>query len=329
MRTPKFLSYSAQACFWKDREEYVLRYLVDTKIPRAPQEYPASIGSAFDAKVKSFLHKRLVGDGNPKYEFESLFESQVESQNRDWAMDNVDHVYASYETSGMLDDLLELMEKSTVEPRFEFDVYGDVRGVPVLGKPDCVFKVGTLWFVLDWKVNGYCSKRGISPTKGFRLCKDGWVGDKQSKTHGKPHGMYSIDLDSRFGVAEHYMEDCGQDGVKWAEQLSMYGWSLGLPIGDENVVLMIDQLTCKPIPEAKPAIRVSNYRCRVRDSFQELLASRLQECWERIQKPETVFDSKDSAEQFQTLNEYAASMHGSQDEDSEYFNTITRRGYRG
>lgn len=327
MRKPKFLSYSAQACFWKDREEYCLRYLVDKRIPRSPQERPASIGSAFDARAKSFLYQRLVGKNDPQYEFESLFETQVEKQNWDWARDNVDHVFNSYMASGMMDELIELMEKSTVEPRFEFDVFGEVRGVPIMGKPDCVFKIGDLWFILDWKVSGYCSKKGVSPAKLYRLLKDGWVDGGHTKNHGKPHQGYEMDLDARFGVSTHYMEDCGQAGTNWAEQLSLYGWALGMEIGDENVVLMIDQLACRPVTDAKPAIRVANYRSRVRDSFQEYLADRIVECWERIQSPDTIFDD-DSAEKFEQLNGYAETLDYSNDEDKA-FNEMTRAEYRG
>ena len=35
--------------------------------------------------------------------------------------------------------------------------------------------------ILDWKVHGYCSKYGASPSKGYMLCRDGYLSDKPSR----------------------------------------------------------------------------------------------------------------------------------------------------
>ena len=81
-RKPKSLSYSSLNLFEKDREEFFLRYLASNRPDKIPQEHPASIGSAFDARVKSELSQVLGVPGN---EYGPLFQAQVEEQNREFA----------------------------------------------------------------------------------------------------------------------------------------------------------------------------------------------------------------------------------------------------
>ena len=52
MRQPEHLSYSSFSLWYKDRDEFFIRYLAETKAPRLPQERYMSIGSAFDAYAK-------------------------------------------------------------------------------------------------------------------------------------------------------------------------------------------------------------------------------------------------------------------------------------
>src|SRR5690606_5730332 len=87
MRIPERLSYSSFSMWEKNPEQFYLKYCAETRPPRAPQERPASVGSAFDAFVKAAFHEALFGKGHdPIYEFEALFETQVEPHNRDWAL---------------------------------------------------------------------------------------------------------------------------------------------------------------------------------------------------------------------------------------------------
>src|SRR4051812_6811821 len=85
MREVKYLSYSGMSLYYKDPEAFYVRYLSENRPPREPQNAPMAVGSAFDAYVKSYLYARLVGKGDPKHEFEFMFESQVEKQCRDVA----------------------------------------------------------------------------------------------------------------------------------------------------------------------------------------------------------------------------------------------------
>ena len=55
--------------------------------------------------------------------------------------------------TGAFDELLAMLHKSKEPPRFEFEVRGDIKGVPIVGKPDCRFihECG-VHVILDWKV---------------------------------------------------------------------------------------------------------------------------------------------------------------------------------
>jgi len=113
----------------EDSEEYYLRYLSDNPPSKEPQTLPMSIGSAFDAYAKSWLHEQLFGKGNdPKYAFDALFEAQVEPHNRTWAKENGAYVFDMYKQSGALSDLLIELRQANGDPRFEFIVQGSIHG---------------------------------------------------------------------------------------------------------------------------------------------------------------------------------------------------------
>src|SRR3990167_884900 len=195
MRIPKSLSYSSMSLWYKDQDEFYIRYLADHAAPRLPQEQPAAVGSAFDAYVKAQLNWHLYGRAMARqFEFPAIFESQVEPQNRDFALKAGKHVFKAYKLCGAYDDLLKQLQQSVEPTRFEFKVDGLIRGVPFTGKPDCRFVLdlwqGRIPCIYDWKVRGYCSKYGASPAKGYAVCLDGFKSEKPSRSQGKEHAMY-------------------------------------------------------------------------------------------------------------------------------------------
>jgi hypothetical protein len=270
-----------------------------------------SIGSAFDAYVKSALHEACCGKGSdPQFEFEAIFTEQVEEQNRDWAFEAGKFAMQCYQTSGAYNDLLAELLKSEFAPQFEFKVEGEIKGVPLLGKPDCRFiHESGAHVVLDWKVNGFCSKYGASPYKGFAMIRDGWTEGKPSRGVGKPHKMYKPTTHNEVEIGSHYLEETCED---WADQLSIYGWMLGEKVGDENVIVCIDQLACKPNKDGSspwPSVRVANHRCRISEPWQQSLVQRLTKCWAAIQSGyifDNIMTREESDEHCEMLNMRAA-----------------------
>jgi hypothetical protein len=314
LRKPRYLSHSALQASEKDIEEYFVRYIAPVKAANFPQVQAMAIGSAFDARVKTALSHALFGTG---FVFEEIFESQVEEQNRDWALEESKYVFAAYKTAGAYDELLAELQKSNIPPRFEFSIEGVVGGVPMLGKPDCHFRLGEIDVILDWKVRGYCSKYAQSPTKHYRIVRDGHK-LKASRNSGEPHpGYMPIDLQ---GVEIHagYLEYANPT---YADQTTMYGWLLGLEVGSENVVCRIDELCCKPC-EPRPLIRVANLVARVSKDYQLGLLNRYQTLWDNVQTGLFFdLDPVKNAERVETLSLFSANLVNEDD----WFASVVRK----
>lgn len=343
MRIPKQLSHSSLALWEKDREEFYLRHLAEHRAAKLPQERFMSIGSAFDAYVKSSLHAALFGRGaDPVFEFETIFTSQVEPPNRDWAREEGGYVFQCYSHTGSYGELLVMLERAKEPPRFEFAVEGVIGGeVPFVGKPDCRFvhECG-VHVILDWKVRGYCSQCATSPTKNYKLCRDGYDAiqlgvdatkqeprGKQSRSHNTVHPGY-LPCDHRgFEVNRVGMEQADRE---YADQLAIYGWLLGEQIGDENVAAAIDEIVARPIGDRRPLLRVANHRARVSRAHQQELFARIKACWGAITSGHVFGElpRQQSDERCQMLEEVALGLQSDGSPRDNWFNEVVRPRFR-
>lgn len=339
MRKPRAISPSAFMLWEKDPREYTLRHLVPLRPDREPQPEPASVGSAFDAYVKYQMIKDFFGRVPPEYEFSTLFESQVEQHNWDMALRAGKHVFKDYVSTGAYVDLMELMEGAQSAPRFEFsetaELTYDGKTLFLMGKPDCQFinRYG-IHVILDWKVKGYCSKYGASPCKNYRLCRDGRGWPKPSRSHMKAHKNYApVDFNG-IEINQTWMEESNRE---WATQLGIYGWLLGEAIGDEEVVVCIDEVVAKFREGQRPLLRVAQHRARISNAFQTDLFNRLYGLWDSIQNEHIRNDmtKEDSQDWFQARCQESMGSHMIADTDDPLavelaaeFADATRLGYR-
>ncbi len=264
-----YLSPTSIKLFTQDPELFYLRYLAEKKMKRDPQTQPMSIGSSFDAYAKSYLHEKLFGKGaDPQFDLVTLFEAQVEEHNRDWAWENGKYVFDCYKKAGCVADLMVELNQAVGKPRFEITVQDEIAGVPLLGKPDVFFlnKLGAR-VIYDWKVNGYCAKSLKSPMAGYiKLREKG----KATKSHRDCvlllwRGVY-------INAATFMTSD-------WADQLSIYSWLMGEPVGSEEVVFGIDQI-CGP----KDRLRFATHRLRITPDYQHNLLDLVKDTWEAIKQ---------------------------------------------
>jgi hypothetical protein len=302
MRKPKYLSPSAIQKWRQNREEFYLGYLADHRPPRIPQTRPMSIGSAFDARIKSTIFERLFGNLGPEHdhridggiqrgpEFHPrlLFEAQVEECNREWAWVHGDRVHREYVEAGALASLLIELENASEGPRFEFTIQNrvamasNVRGVELLGKPD-------IWFVsrdqihvlLDWKVNGYCAKRAVSPKKGYVRCVD--CDEPWSKTHNKSHKDATLLEVGNITINTSFTLD--EIDTSWATQLTIYGWIMGESIGGDFIT-GIEQICGSPTGTDFPDLRIASHRCQIDKEFQQSLFYDIEEIWNIVTSPD-------------------------------------------
>jgi hypothetical protein len=222
-RIPESLSPSALTLFRRDPKEYFYKYLATIRPPKFPQTKPMSVGSAFDARVKSYLANVF---GNTEWSFERLFESQVEVQNRDYAREAGENVFKVYRDSGALAELV-LSLKGAINVRFEERTTRLINGVNITGVPDLLFETNDCLVILDWKVNGY--ERKTSPRKGYVLCLPDRVKHKdvvQISHYGVP-------------IVSEWFNTLYPD---WAMQLCTYIWLMGYDIGS-RCVCMVHQIT--------------------------------------------------------------------------------------
>jgi len=249
-----------------------------------------TIGSAFDAFVKCSLHGHLFGhDGDGEYDLKTLFEKQCQvPELRLWAWEAGKYAFDCYRTWGCYDELLRELQQSEDDPQFEFELRGEVGGVPLVGKPDLWYRKN-VQVIYDWKVMGFCSRHPQSPKKFYKTCRDCWGGERAKPTRGfkgEPVAHKSYKEIDHFGhkIGAHFLEEVDS---KWADQIAIYTWMSGVPVGDEDTIVGLDQLSCKPSPDPDanrwPLIRVAQHRCRISAAYQQQLVGRLQDCWNQIQ----------------------------------------------
>lgn len=322
MRKREYISPSALQLFDRNKEEFYLTYLADHKPARMPQTQPMSIGSALDARVKHFLVKELRGTVPPEFELRKIFEDQVEEHNREWAWLQSEKLFEKYKDSGALTDLLLDLSQSIIEPRFEFTVMGELKirdlVIPLSGKPDLFFVTeNKARIIVDWKVNGYCSKSGVSPKKGYIKLRPGGKVHKDVVI-GEKHGI-------KINMA-HFMEEIDRT---WADQLAIYAWVLKEPLCSDFIV-QIEQFACNPLaghyndPQYMVDVRIATHRCLVSPQYQKRLLDRLCICWEAINS-DWVFRElsyEDSLKKQAELDERAEmlyKMKTSDDENERYY----------
>lgn len=330
MRTIQYLSPTSVSLWEQDKQEFYLRYLAENRPPRFPQNQPMSIGSAFDAYAKAYLHENLFGKGNdPRFQLEALFEAQVEPQNRDWAFTHGAYVFDCYKQSGALADLMTELKTAQGEPRFEFEVRGAVHGyregqfkslanVVLLGKPDVTFTNAAGAHVIhDFKVNGYCSKSPPSPMQGYLKLRTA------GKTnHGQHKSCQPMMVNGMMINVATYLENLNKD---WAQQLAFYAWLCGEPVGS-NFIVSIDQLVCDANKGALPAIRTALHRMTVGEKFQNERFGQACDLWEIVQSDHIFRDMSlaDSQARCKILDGYSEAIKGDGSVEDQWFAATCR-----
>ena len=253
----EYLSPSSYHLYLRNEKEFFLAYVARKR--SGPTE-PMMIGTAFDVFIKEYLRKCLFGT---KPDLSDLDKQEIPQSVRDKAS----VVFQAYINQGAFTALMKELEQSISPPKFEFTLHNTVNGVPLKGKPDLYFttKDGVL-VIYDWKVNGYMSASTTSPTKGYV-----WLYEPDGKA-GKAHKDCIIKECSGIKCNVDYFDPY------WANQLCIYKWLLGDPVGSEQHVIGVDQLVCNP-----PKIRVAKHRSVIRRDYQLALHHDLVRVWREVQ----------------------------------------------
>lgn len=285
MRTIEYLSPSSISLYKQDPEAFYLRYLLEERQAREPQNKPMAIGSAFDAFVKSYLYENLIGKGDDRFKLDNIFNAQVEQSQREWAWKNGQYVFEQYKQSGVLGDLMIMLRSSPSEPRFEFEIRGVQHGyregiegqfgeVVLLGKPDVDFIAGDgVHIILDFKVNNYCGYSPGTPKPGYLRMRS--AGKTFHGQHKKCKQQIYKGVDLNIGC---YLEDIDES---WARQLAIYAWLTGEAVGSEFVTV-IHQVICSYNQGGLPTIRVAELHHKVSKEFQQKVFDDACNIWETV-----------------------------------------------
>mgnify|MGYP001176766556 FL=1 len=272
----KYISPSSLSAFYNDRTSFYLERLSPNKLPRLPQTNHMSVGSAFDAYVKSYLVGTIYGNSYPEFEFDTLFEAQVEKQNRDYANKWGEKLFKVYKDYGGLANLMMELKASDGEPRFEREINATVDGIPMMGKPDLnyvLYGPEVVRIIHDWKITSV-----VSPKPHYVMAR--YNGNRKSPISYKDahvENIYGIDVNIACNL-----EDIQPD---WANQLTIYNWIDGASVGSAqigSIDLLTDYLN---IDHG----RVVSYRNRIGEQFQLNLFQRIKKMWEKIQD-DWIFD---------------------------------------
>lgn len=288
MREISALSPTSVMLYERDPILWYLRYCADERLPRTVQSQPAAVGSAFDAMIKSLLYAQFHPDERitPEHPYSAvtLLNKQVEAPNRDWATRAGLHCLDQYSQSGALAELLLSVTALPELPKFEFhtrDVVSlDGLDVPIVGIPDMSFRFGdySTLAILDWKVNGFCSKTLTTPAAGYIICRDGWRYDQfvPSRSANKAHPKTRVI--ERFGIRinEMPLEEINEE---WATQTATYAWLLGMLPRETDFICSIEQLCGNPVGTEFPNLRIASFKNQVSRGFQETLIGKYVTCW--------------------------------------------------
>jgi len=276
MRRPRHISPTSYMLYKKNPQEFYHRYLADNKKPRFPSSDAMSVGTAYDCKVKSVLSVEFFGKDN----FEGEAERTINPEYLDMALAAGDHIFDAYVESGAMGDLLKLVSASPIQPIMEEVVTCKVGDVIIYGKPDlAICTPNMIPIMLDFKVNGYCSKYPKSPAKGWMVLrhrpKDVWE-VKHCHPKTKPVIVDGVKVNRTFTLDEVYKD--------WAVQLTLYGWaleSMGVT-SNADPICQIEQIVSKPskIEGEKPILRFATHSCFISPEFKADLYDDLQNLWE-------------------------------------------------
>lgn len=259
VRTVAYLSPSSLSLLETNPAQFYFQRLGPPELApkREEQSYPAAVGIAFDAMVKS----RIAADRGircPSLDF-MLNDVKVE---RERALAQARQLLGGYEASGAF---ARLLEEHPMAVAVDGEDFAPGTRVPVRTRIDCVVDIGGKCRILDWKVKGSGNPGGQSPTPGYVRI---WDTD-QPRIPFAAHPKSGLPL-----------EQLNRD---WATQLTMYGWAQGLPMG-EDVVGCIDEV----VAWRGDRVRVASFRHPISLAFQQDVARRLVEAWRRIESREVL-----------------------------------------
>ena len=290
-----------------------------------------AVGSAFDAYVKAALNYVLYGTAvSPKFEFGEIFESQVEPQNRDFALKAGKHVFRAYKLTGLSTNCFLCSDNPSSRRDSSSRSMGHCRcslhrkaGLPLRAR---------LWAGSDplhpgLESSGLLLEVCCQPVEGL-YALPGRLPEREAEqeSHNTEHTNFLEYNHRGLTVNAGYMEHCNDE---YADQLCLYGWLLGEKPSDENVVGMIEEIVSKPA-NPTPLLRVANHRARVKADYQQKLLERVGRCWQAITTGNVFPDltPEENTGRREVLEDMAVSLGKTAGAYDDWFNEVSRPQFK-
>jgi hypothetical protein len=278
-RRPTYVSPTSLHIFESSRELYAYQYILDPRPERPPQIPAMALGSAVDARLKADWHPKFHPH-DPKYDFEAIFESQVEPHLRDEVLEPSSWIVSRYKECGAYDRLMGEFQTAKKSPVFEIDLAGTIEGIPLFGKPDIHFINKYDWTcTYDMKVNGFYSKNRTSVMRGYLW---GYDFKKQKIVVHKDCKHQNI-----LGVVVNQNCPLELANKKFADQLLIYSWLCGVPIGSSRCIVGIEQFVGN-----KSDFRIAQHRSQIKPTYHYELLDRLSKMWQAVVSDQVMSDEQ-------------------------------------
>jgi hypothetical protein len=267
----KPLHYFSPTSFmeWKHcAAKFVTKRLMGYPKRESEQGKPAAAGCAFDCFIKRWLATRIDLQDRPDLSMEALVAQITREEDRESILDAGRSLAIKYVELGfgnrLLDEGLYDLETDIFHLMDGPEGYPELR---LFGKLDSVLKPkGELaycdnWDVFvphDWKIRGYGSKQGYSPTPGYSTYLT-WDGKVKSA-----HKKAIMPIDELHG--------------RWGIQLTMYAWMLNnVRVPDRDLPIAIDEITY-----GNESIVFSQIRTYTSLEYQQRLYAELLDAWKKV-----------------------------------------------
>jgi len=175
-----------------------LSRLAGLKYVKEPQGLAAAIGSAFDSIIKDTIAKAM-GLTVKNLTREYLIDQTVEEQHKEEAVPLGEQIAEWYMETDLINQFI------TINTRLDVELYDMYRAIPILGQLDLILDD----VPMDWKTGGFTSRKGRSPTKGW----------KRKFTYDIKHEQWREYNTENVTPLE-------ESNPSWAIQMCMYNWLL-------------------------------------------------------------------------------------------------------
>lgn len=233
---------------------------------RGTQGIPAAMGSAFDVYIKRYLAHKLGLQNRPDLLLDNLLASIEidDSSLRDEVLAAGHNIAERYIA---LDFANRILKEGLID--VNISRYSNFGSLAIHGKPDAILQTDDLLVPMDWKIRGYKSKHGYSPTPGYKVYV---TNDGNTKL---PHTKAGTPL-----------EELNYD---WAVQVCMYTWMLNnIIIADRDLPVAIDEISF-----GSNNVVFTQIRTIVTKEFSNTLLRELLQCWNECNNPpDTVYEDR-------------------------------------